>query len=729
MQKWDRKGKYLLVHSNDTFQSLWMNPSIGRLMFKRNINHTITVDACHTCYNHLLILVAVMQDGNGKLQFIAAGLCSSENKENFISFLQRLKFIVVKKRRITIVSDRSLAIEAAVRDVFGEQAQHVCCWKHLERNIKQQWTPNMNGQDVAKLLFYISRMAKTATTKEFTHYQELLKTEYNAIYKKLNGVSHIWARIQLQDHIYGVITSNAAEIVNGLLLRPINFGECARDSHVVVMTVCIYNLIRSQIEKRREAVDDFLSRNGQLERVSDYVMKKINAYNNSSLIDQLVVINEVVYHKERLSDRIYDVDLTNKTCSCRMYQECGYPCIHAYVLLCNKQPFLNTMINLVSKHYWMSTVDKTCVARLPNPPDVSVEAICQFSMDFDEENCDCIKNTSIRYTHGVSDVESIRTRVNALHNAEQEKKKESEEMKKKKKSEEMKKKRNGNKKGTGGTLKKAKTSTRLSTDNWGTCDAVFFFEENEANSVSSRMQTWGSAKEKTEEKKTEKTNSLLQNSEDKSSEDKVLDPEGEAVDSEGEDQGVEKEDLGYGLDDLRSEIEALRSEIENLSSDGDNSDFGPDFGIEDVAAEDEELSSEEDDSDFHPAFEDEDVGNEEEYVGFEEEYVGNEEEYVGFEEYVGNEEGYVGNEEEDVGFEEEYVGNEEEGVGFEEEYVGNEEEDSDYEEEYPADEEEKPVDDLLDKGRLSRRHMSFLEKSRKRKQPRSQYSKTRPDLN
>ena len=690
MQKWDRKGKYLLVHSNDTFQSLWMNPSIGRLMFKRNINHTITVDACHTCYNHLLILVAVMQDGNGKLQFIAAGLCSSENKENFISFLQRLKFIVVKKRRITIVSDRSLAIEAAVRDVFGEQAQHVCCWKHLERNIKRQWTPHMNGQDVDKLLFYISRMAKTATTKEFTHYQELLKTEYNAIYKKLNGVSHIWARIQLQDHIYGVITSNAAEIVNGLLLRPINFGECARDSHVVVMTVCIYNLIRSQIEKRREAVDDFLSRNGQLERVSDYVMKKINAYNNSSLIDQLVVINEVVYHKERLSDRIYDVDLTNKTCSCRMYQECGYPCIHAYVLLCNKQPFLNTMINLVSKHYWMSTVDKTCVARLPNPPDVSVEAICQFSMDFDEENCDCIKNTSIRYTHGVSDVESIRTRVNALHNAEQEKKKESEEMKKKKKSEEMKKKkkseemkkkRNGNKKGTGGTLKKAKTSTRLSTDNWGTCDAVFFFKKNKANSVSSRMQTRGSAKEKTEEKKTEKTNSLLQNSEDKSSEDKVLDPEGEAVDSEGEDQGVEKEDLGYGLDDLRSEIEALRSEIENLSSDGDNSDFGPDFGIEDVAAEDEELSSEEDDSDFHPAFEDEDVGNEEEYVG------------------------------------------------FEEEYVGNEEEDSDYEEEYPADEEEKPVDDLLDKGRLSRRHMSYLEKSRKRKQPRSQYSKTRPDLN
>ena len=305
MQKWDRKGKYLLVHSNDTFQSLWMNASIGRLMFKRNINHTITVDACHTCYNHLLILVAVMQDGNGKLQFIAAGLCSSENKENFISFLQRLKFIVVKKRRITIVSDRSIAIEAAVRDVFGEQAQHVCCWKHLERNIKQQWTPHMNGQDVAKLLFYISRMAKTATTKEFKYYQELLKTEYNAIYKKLNGVSHIWTRIQLQDHIYGVITSNAAEIVNGLLLRPINFGECARDSHVVVMTVCIYNLIRSQIEKRREAVDDFLSRNGQLERVSDYVMKKINAYNNSSLIDQLVVINEVVYHKERLSDRIY----------------------------------------------------------------------------------------------------------------------------------------------------------------------------------------------------------------------------------------------------------------------------------------------------------------------------------------------------------------------------------------------------------------------------------------
>lgn len=691
MQKWDSKGKYLLVHSNDTFQSLWLNPYVGRLMFKRNINHTITVDACHTCYKNLRIVVAVMQDGNGKLQFIAAGICSGETTINYTAFLKRLKYFVVKKRRVTILSDRAPSITAAVRDVFGEQAQHVCCWKHLERNV-YSWTSTMERKDVDKLLLYIRKMAKTGTVKEFEQYQKLLKKEYNSIYEKLNGVTHIWARIQLQDHIYGVLTSNAAEIINGLLMRPINFGESARDSHAVVMTVGIYNLMRSQIEKRREVVDDFLSRNnGQLKRVSDYVVKKINAYNNSSMIDQIEVIDGVVYHKERLSNQAYYVDLVNRACSCNMYQEYGYPCIHAYALICGKQPFDNTLVDYVSQHYRMSTIEKTCAIRMPNPPEVSVEALCQFSMDFDEEKCDCIKNTSIRYTYGVSDVESIRARVNAY--LQQEKKPAEKKRGGKKRS---------GKKGTGGTGKKTKTSTRLSADNWDTCDCNFVFTGKQTSPVTFRMQTRSRSAKKTEE-----ANSFIQNPEDErvgsadiivnpedervGSEDIIVNPEDEKVGSAGKDQGVENEDLGYGLDDLRSEIKAFESE-ENLSSEGEDSDFG----IEYPTVEDEDLSSEGEDStdeEENPGTEDGDV-----HFGIE---------------YLPVEDQGLGSEEEDFHF----------GIDYPVE-------DKSLDEEEDFDEEESPCaedNDLLERGKFATRHKNMTER-RRRKNKLSKFCKPRPDF-
>ena len=121
----DKDGCYVLYHNNNNkFESLWLIPSIGNMVFVNNLNATIIVDVCHTCYKHLRIVVAVMQDGNGKLQLIGAGLCFEETKENYSKFFHLLDEHVVKGSNLIIMSDRAMAIKAASEDVFKERAQH-----------------------------------------------------------------------------------------------------------------------------------------------------------------------------------------------------------------------------------------------------------------------------------------------------------------------------------------------------------------------------------------------------------------------------------------------------------------------------------------------------------------------------------------------------------------------------------------------------------------------------
>ena len=198
------------------FESFWMIPSLSRLMFENNNNPTITVDGCFTCYPDLKLLVAVMQDGNGKLQLIAAGLCFGETKENYTTLFRLLKEKVVGDKSVSIVSDRADSIRTAFLDVFKEKDQHVACSHHLVNNVKT-WLREENLEQ-NKVLRCVKGMMNTCQVDEFNILHDKLK-KFPPIYDKLMGVQQVWARIHLKQHIFGVLTSNAAEIINGMLKR------------------------------------------------------------------------------------------------------------------------------------------------------------------------------------------------------------------------------------------------------------------------------------------------------------------------------------------------------------------------------------------------------------------------------------------------------------------------------------------------------------------------------
>ena len=415
----DKDGCYVLYHNNNNkFESLWLIPSIGNMVFVNNLNATIIVDACHTCYKHLRIVVAVMQDGNGKLQLIGAGLCFEETKENYSKFFHLLDKHVVKGSNLTIMSDRAMAIEAASEDVFKERVQHFACMKHLHSNV-DAWA-NEYGIDRDKVWATIKKMITTTNQDDFNEYQGLLQAMYSPIYQKLQDVKQVWTRIQLREHLFGVLTSNAAEIINGVMKRPVNYKVCIRDSHIIHMTIGLYVIMKTQMENRREVILTSIEKYHNEDIISDYAMKKITSYKKSFNGIQWKIDSDGLIHYDNHN---YLVNLQEKTCTCNLYQEYGYPCIHAYALIrLKKGDFNNTMVEYVHEHYLLSTIKKTCGLKLANPPIVSVEELGFFSAYFDEDKCSAVINTSPKHKYNASYVEELCERVRS-HIEEEEKSK------------------------------------------------------------------------------------------------------------------------------------------------------------------------------------------------------------------------------------------------------------------------------------------------------------------
>ena len=201
-----------------------------------------------------------------------------------------------------------------------------------------------------------------------------------------------------------------------MMKRKMEWDECIRDCHIVYMIIGIYGIMKSNVEKRREAVQKVMSKCHSIDLVTDYVVKKVRKLKKQIDFSQWKLSNPlgVVYHK----DCSFVVDLAQRQCSCGRYQEYGYPCKHAYAfILLTSNDFYNSMTNWVHPYYLVSTVSKTCEYMMPNSPEISTEAVEAFSKDFGEETCPAVEyptveNTSTQHIHSVVDVPAIQQKKN-----------------------------------------------------------------------------------------------------------------------------------------------------------------------------------------------------------------------------------------------------------------------------------------------------------------------------
>ncbi|XP_073304179.1 uncharacterized protein [Primulina huaijiensis] len=97
----------------------------------------ISVDGTFLKYKYRgCLLVATAQDGDFHQFPIAWAIVDSENDDSWTWFLQKLKDFINDDRNLVIISDRHISIINVVRTVY-EHASHVHCSWHLSHNLKR----------------------------------------------------------------------------------------------------------------------------------------------------------------------------------------------------------------------------------------------------------------------------------------------------------------------------------------------------------------------------------------------------------------------------------------------------------------------------------------------------------------------------------------------------------------------------------------------------------------
>ena len=88
---------------------------------------------------------ATAYDADDGMFPIAFGVVSSENYEDWLWFLQKLKDILQDKE-VVIISDRHQAILRSVSQLFGVE-NHAYCYHHVKENFSSYMTKNnMKGK-------------------------------------------------------------------------------------------------------------------------------------------------------------------------------------------------------------------------------------------------------------------------------------------------------------------------------------------------------------------------------------------------------------------------------------------------------------------------------------------------------------------------------------------------------------------------------------------------------
>ena len=395
------KRSKLLSDHEELLVSVDLFPSIGNLMFTKNESKVIFVDAAHTCYKEIMIINAVMQDGNGCLQSIASCLCCGESDSTYIHFFEELKRWVTKDEKdVIVVSDRHKSIESSVKKVYGNDCMLLSCLVHILRNVESWVTSDYRGkqnkgkkkapdstkqsandkglQEFKKRATYlVNNYARATNLDDEMWYRKQLMKEFPLIFDRLKGITTIWTRLHAGENAFGLVTSNAVEVINSRMDRAVNMYSSIRDAHIVDMTIQIYSLMQAQICSRKEKVKNSIpnsSYNG--DRITPYVMKIIDKhvsslYHNNMRIGNWIVQGDSVIMHAYNREMIYRVNLNNHECTCGAWKYLGYPCKHAVAyILFHGYSIHPSMVTLVKKHFLVSTVLDTCAMDLPNFPNL-----------------------------------------------------------------------------------------------------------------------------------------------------------------------------------------------------------------------------------------------------------------------------------------------------------------------------------------------------------------------
>ncbi|RVW72241.1 hypothetical protein CK203_054937 [Vitis vinifera] len=259
---------------------------------------------------------ATTYDADDGMFPIAFGVVSSENYEDWLWFLQKLKGILQDKE-VVIISDRHQAILRSVSQLFGVE-NHAYCYRHVKENFSSYVTKHSMKGKKCKMdaLLLLDNVAYARLDDDYVVAMEKLKT-YNSDLAKWveeNSPQH-WAMSKFAKKRWDKMTTNLAESFNAWLKEERHYT--------------IFNLVMTHMDKFAHLACAHM---GSTENWKAAVGPKTE----EKLLENIIKSGSLPVYPyvggvfKVFNMKVYvDVNLRERTCTCKAWQMAGIPCEHA----------------------------------------------------------------------------------------------------------------------------------------------------------------------------------------------------------------------------------------------------------------------------------------------------------------------------------------------------------------------------------------------------------------
>ena len=304
-------GTITAIKTNDAhqFEYLFIALSASLNGFHTSIRPAICIDATHLKGKFGgVMFIAACQDANNQVFPLAYGWGDVECEDSWTWFLKELKKAIGCPGNCIIISDRSPAIKVAMATQYPE-ITHGLCGFHMNMNLKNRF----RSQVVCNLFHEASRAHRESEFLE--KMQELSRINMRAYDYLMKVGPHRWSRAYCPVRRYRGMTSNIVECMNNCLRH-------ARQLPITTLVEYIRDMMQKWFHERRETAS---KNETQLSRWATKKLTKKNEYSHKYTVRPIDNVNFNVKDGEKNGL----VNLSEKTCTCKEFQNDLLPCSHA----------------------------------------------------------------------------------------------------------------------------------------------------------------------------------------------------------------------------------------------------------------------------------------------------------------------------------------------------------------------------------------------------------------
>ncbi|XP_073137989.1 uncharacterized protein [Henckelia pumila] len=307
-----------------TFDRLYYSLQGMKASFLTACRPIIGLDGCFLKTVHGgQLLVAIGRDGNDNMVPIALAVVQVENGENWTWSLRELLDDIggLGENKWTFISDRQKGLIEALKEIVPD-SEHRYCLRHMYQNIKKKY----RGVEL-KGLFW--KVGCTANKFDFENYMKLMaeadpkvNPTYETASEWLQKIpAEHWAGSYFKtDCLSDVVVNNLCESFNSYILG-------ARDKSIITMLECIRNKLMKRMQQKKAGMEKYVG------DICPNILRRINKNQKISRSYYAFYSGNQEYQVNCLSAQCvfgqYVVHLSKRTCTCGMFQLCGYPCSHA----------------------------------------------------------------------------------------------------------------------------------------------------------------------------------------------------------------------------------------------------------------------------------------------------------------------------------------------------------------------------------------------------------------